>query len=418
MSSTGSHQTKTTTEAESLPAPLPLPPGISSEYVDCTASCGLNWHVLTAGDPGNPLVLFCHGYPEVAYSWRKVLGAIAAGDSGGGSRGYYCVAMDQRGYGRTTTTGVAQEDGRVSFGSADLSEYAFTNLVRDLVCLVYGLGYTTARAIVGHDFGAVSAALAALVRPDVFRASVQLSHPLHRPPEPPLGRGPATTHVDDIQAELARLHPPRKHYKWDNSSPRAAAQWGDPPQGLEAFLRGYFHVKSADWERNAPRPLRKWDAEALAVMPEYYIMRKDRTMPQTVADNMEGEDWTRTERWLPAAELRVYCEEWRRTGFQGALNWYRDGVDAAGQEGPPAVCGPADRGAVRVHQREAGLGQLPAAGRPRELRGPDGGPGGLLQGREADRGRGTLGAAGTAGGCGRGNPGVFEVVVVYLVSVR
>ncbi|QIW94721.1 hypothetical protein AMS68_000239 [Peltaster fructicola] len=289
--------------------PLPLPADITEDYIDCTASCGLNFHVLKAGKKGDPLVLFCHGFPELAYSWRKVLPAIAAS-------GYYCIAMDQRGYGRTT--GWDQKP----YDEVDLTQYTMTNLVRDLVCLTYRLGYEHAACIVGHDFGGVSSAMAALMRPDVFRATVQMSHPHHEPACPQLGDKPVKTKVD-IEAQLAKLSPPRKHYKWYNSGPGAAGDWDNPAQGLEAYLRGYFHLKSADWAKNDPRPLTEWSAQALEVMPEYYIMQKDSTMPETVAREMEGEDYSKTEYWLSKEEIASYCEEWKRTGFQAALNWYR-----------------------------------------------------------------------------------------------
>lgn len=178
------------------------------------------------------------------------------------------------------------------------------------------------QCIIGHDFGGVSSAMAALMRPDIFQSSIQMSHPHHTPASPPFGDQPGKPKLD-IQAELAKLDPPRKHYKWYNSTPQAAPDWDHPPQGLEAYLRGYFHLKSADWERNSPHPLREWSAQELAVMPEYYIMQKDHSMPQSVAENMKGEDAAKTETWLPPSDLRVYCQEWARTGFQGALNWYR-----------------------------------------------------------------------------------------------
>ncbi|KAI0886159.1 alpha/beta-hydrolase [Annulohypoxylon maeteangense] len=289
---------------EALPA-LPLPEGITSDFIDCSSSCGLDFHVLKAGEPGNPLILFCHGFPELAYSWRKILPKIAAA-------GYYCVAPDQRGYGRTLGWPHHQP-----FGEVELNDFTMTNLVRDLVCLVYGLGYTTVSSIIGHDFGAVSSAMAALMRPDMFRSTVQMSHPHHPPPHPTAPK------KIDIQAELAKLDPPRKHYKWYNSSSHAAQDWDNPPQGLEKFLRGYFHLKSADWDKNDPRPLKKWDAKELEVMPEYYIMRDEHSMPGTVFSNMRDEDLSKTERWLSKEDLRVYCDEWARTGFQGALNWYR-----------------------------------------------------------------------------------------------
>ncbi|KAK5002032.1 hypothetical protein LTR28_011910, partial [Elasticomyces elasticus] len=79
--------------------PLPLPSGITSRYIDCTSSAGLTFHILEAGTPESgttrPLVLLCHGFPEIAYSWRHIIPSLA-------SAGYHVVAPDQRGYGRTT----------------------------------------------------------------------------------------------------------------------------------------------------------------------------------------------------------------------------------------------------------------------------------------------------------------------------
>lgn len=289
--------------------PLPLPAGITEDYVDCTSTCGLNFHVLKAGKPGQPLILFCHGYPELAFSWRKVLPAVA-------EAGYYCVAMDQRGYGRTTGW-----DNR-SFHEVDMYQYTVTNLVRDLVCLTYRLGYKEVACIIGHDFGGVSSASSALCRPDIFKSTIQMSHPLHLPPQPTFG-DEVPKPKGDIQADLAKLNPPRKHYKWYNCTPEAASDWYNPPQGLETYLRGYWHLKSADWDKNKPHPLKEWSAEQLAVLPEYYVMQKDDTFPESIAKNMKGEDITKTHSWLSPEDLTVYANEWRRTGFQGALNWYR-----------------------------------------------------------------------------------------------
>ena len=113
---------------------LPLPGGIHEGYIDCTASCGLNFHVLKAGKPGQPLILFCHGYPELAYSWRKVMPSIAA-------QGYFCFAMDQRGYGRTT--GWDQKP----YDEVDISQYTMTNLVRDLAVSYTHLTLPTKRIV-------------------------------------------------------------------------------------------------------------------------------------------------------------------------------------------------------------------------------------------------------------------------------
>jgi pimeloyl-ACP methyl ester carboxylesterase len=95
------------------------------------------------------------------------------------------------------------------------------------------------------------------------------------------------------------------------------------PQGIHAFLRAYFHHKSADWPGNRPFPLAAWRADELAKMPTYYIMDLDRTMPETVAAEMPSAEAIAACRWLPEEELAVYSGEYERTGFQGGLQWYR-----------------------------------------------------------------------------------------------
>ena len=74
---------------------IPLPSTIRSRYVDDIN--GLRMHVLEAGfeTSGRPCMLLLHGFPELAFSWRKVMPALAAA-------GYHVIAPDQRGYGRTT----------------------------------------------------------------------------------------------------------------------------------------------------------------------------------------------------------------------------------------------------------------------------------------------------------------------------
>jgi len=96
-----------------------------------------------------------------------------------------------------------------------------------------------------------------------------------------------------------------------------------PPQGLHAFLRAYYHMKSADWPGNRPHRLAGWTAEALAELPTYYVMDLGRGMAETVAPEMPSAKAIAACAWLPDAALAVYAAEFGRTGFQGALNWYR-----------------------------------------------------------------------------------------------
>lgn len=102
----------------------------------------------------------------------------------------------------------------------------------------------------------------------------------------------------------------------------------NPKQGMHDFLRGYFHLKSAAWKGNDPKPLQKWTATELAKMPYYYVMPLHSSMPEAVALDMANEDpATVNTTWLPDNDLAVYVQEWGRNGFQGGLNWYRVATD-------------------------------------------------------------------------------------------
>jgi len=294
----------------------PLPSGIRSRIV--SAVNGLTMHVLEAGfeTKNRPCVLLLHGFPELAYSWRKVMMPIA-------SAGYYVIAPDQRGYGRTTGW-----DGNYD---GDLDSYRILNLVRDTLGLIWALGYRSVAAVVGHDFGSLVAASCALVRPDVFRSVALMSAPFAGPPPIPtdaaydVPRAGSSTSASgpNLHAELAALRPPRKHYHWYYSTREANENMRSCPQGVHAFLRAYYHYKSADWKENKPFRLESWSAGALAKLPTYYIMELDKGMAETVAPHMPSESEIAACKWLPENELRVYSAEYARNGFQGGLQWYR-----------------------------------------------------------------------------------------------
>ncbi len=288
-----------------------LPPDIRSRFVP--EINGLRMHLLEAGfgDAGRPLVLLLHGFPEIAYSWRKVMLPLAAA-------GFHVVAPDQRGYGRTTGWD-ADYDG-------DLAGFRLLNAVRDALGLVAALGYRSVAAVVGHDFGASVAAWCAVVRPDVFRSVALMSAPFAGPPELPFDTDqtpPQPATGPSIHEALAALPRPRKHYQWYYSTRPANAEMWHCPQGVHAFLRGYFHHKSADWQQNRPFRLESWSAGELAKMPTYYIMDLDRDMAATVAEEMPSPAEIAACRWLTDSELAVYSAEYERNGFQGGLNWYR-----------------------------------------------------------------------------------------------
>ena len=296
-----------------------LPDGVRSRFVQNVN--GLTMHVLEAGfeTAGRPALLLLHGFPELAYSWRHVMAPLAGA-------GYHVIAPDQRGYGRTTGWS-ADYDG-------DLRPFSRLNAVRDALALVSAFGYRTVDAVIGHDFGSPIAAWCAVARPDVFRAVALMSAPFGGTPEWPFGTAndpagaPSPAAPDDIHAALARLPRPRKHYQRYYRTREANPNMWRAPQGVHAFLRAYYHHKSADWAANRPYRLAGWTAEEVAKMPTYYIMDLDMGMAETVALEMPGADEIAANRWLPEPELRVYSEEYERTGFQGGLQWYRSGVVA------------------------------------------------------------------------------------------
>ena len=160
------------------------------------------------------------------------------------------------------------------------------------------------------------------MRPDIFRHAVLMSAPF--------GGAPAIAAPEgDVHADLAVLERPRKHYQWYYATRQAAPDMDQPPQGLHAFLRAYFHMKSADWEANRPYPLTGWTATELAKLPTYYVMDLDQDMPATVSPEMPGEAEIAACEWLPDDALAIYAAEFARTGFQGGLNWYRCGTSPA-----------------------------------------------------------------------------------------
>ncbi|WP_426164208.1 alpha/beta fold hydrolase [Sandarakinorhabdus sp. DWP1-3-1] len=291
---------------EPLSAAL-LPPGVRARHVHNVN--GLSMHVLEAGyeDSGRPMLLLLHGFPELAYSWRHVMPALAAA-------GYHVVAPDQRGFGRTT--------GWPPGYDVDLDPFRMIGLATDALALVDALGRREVAAVVGHDFGSPVAAWCAIARPDVFRAAVLMSAPFPGTP-----RLAATAVPDEIHRQLAALPRPRKHYVGYYATRDADADMHAAPQGLSAFLRAYYHAKSGDWAGNVPFPLAAWTAAELARMPTYYIMDAAAGMAATVAPMMPSPVEIAACQWLTDAELAVYTGEYVRTGFQGGLNWYRATID-------------------------------------------------------------------------------------------
>ena len=310
----GTQQTAATSATEPY-SPAVLSPGIRSRFVNNIN--GLRMHLLEAGFDGKdrPCVLLLHGFPELAYSWRKVMLPIA-------SAGFHVIAPDRRGHGRTSGWDVVYDD--------DLDPFDTLNQVRDMLGLVSAFGYHSVAAVMGHDHGSPIAAWCSVVRPDVFRSVVMMSAPFAGPPTLPYSTADFTQAdvgtdqpVDSIYEELAALKPPRKYYQKYYATREANNNMWHAPQGVHDFLRAYYHMKSADWKQNAPFPLKARTASEWAKLPRYYVMDLDKGMAETVAPEMPSAAAIAACRWLPDDELRVYSAEYGRTGFQGGLEGYR-----------------------------------------------------------------------------------------------
>ncbi|MFF9147307.1 alpha/beta fold hydrolase [Streptomyces sp. NPDC014861] len=248
--------------------------------VDCPAG---RLHLVEQG--AGPLVLLVHGFPESWYSWRRQLPALAAA-------GYRAVAIDVRGYGRSSKPETADA-------------YRILDLVEDNVAVVRALGERTA-VVVGHDWGSNIAAASALLHPEVFRAVGLLSVP-YAPPG-----GPRPTDV------LGRIGGPDQEFyvSYFQEPGRAEAEIEPDVRG---WLAGFYAALSADTmpARGEPDP--------------HFVAHGGRLSDRFPTGALPG--------WLSEGDLDVYAGEFERTGLTGALNRYRnmdrDWEDLAPHHGAP-----------------------------------------------------------------------------------
>lgn len=233
-----------------------------------------------------PLVLLVHGFPESWYSWRRQLPALAAA-------GYRAVALDVRGYGRSSRPAAADA-------------YRMLDLVEDNVAVVRALGEESA-VVVGHDWGSNIAATSALLHPEVFRAVALLSVP-YAPPG-----GPRPTDV------FGRIGGPGQEFyvSYFQEPGRAEAEMEPDVRG---WLAGFYAALSADTMPAAGEP-----------DPHFVAREGGRLRDRFPAGVLPA--------WLSEDDLDVYAGEFERTGMTGALNRYRnmdrDWEDLARYEGAP-----------------------------------------------------------------------------------
>jgi pimeloyl-ACP methyl ester carboxylesterase len=231
------------------------------------ATNGIEMRIVEAGS--GPLVVLCHGFPELSHSWRHQLPALAAA-------GYHAVAPDMRGYG-----GTSRPDA--------IDEYDILHLTGDILGLMDALGEERA-VLVGHDWGAPVVWNLALRAPERVRGVVGMSVPY---------------------------------------TPRSSR----PPTQIwrHVFTENWFYilyfqepgVADADLAHDATTTLRRLMCAVSGRPPAEGLTaltgpRDGRGMVERLPEPQA------LPAWLPQADLDHYAEAFSRTGFTGGLNWYRN----------------------------------------------------------------------------------------------
>jgi pimeloyl-ACP methyl ester carboxylesterase len=229
-------------------------------YVDAN---GVRMHVVEAGE--GPLVVLLHGFPELAYSWRHQLEALA-------EAGFHAVAPDQRGYGGTTAP-------------EPIESYHILALVGDVVGLVRALGEHRC-VVVGHDWGSPVASSLGLFRPDLVRGVGLLSVPY--------------TPRGDVDM-LTAMH--------DSLGPGNYVEFFQEPGVAEAVL-------GADPRTTMRSTLIGSSGDA----PEVFT---GAGVGDGTGLTLVGED-VPLPAWLTERDVDVFAAAFERTGFRGGLNWYRN----------------------------------------------------------------------------------------------
>ena len=160
-------------------------------------------------------------------------------------------------------------------------------MTRDAIGLVYALGYRSVAMVVGHDARYACRLLVRSHPPGYLLSITIMSSPFEGAPSLPFNTAngaplprPAITD-DELDAELAKLNPPRKYYQNYQRTRGANDDMLHAPQGLHAFFRAYYFKKSADFKGNNPHPLKAQTAEEMAQIPHYYVMGRTKAWRKT-----------------------------------------------------------------------------------------------------------------------------------------
>jgi pimeloyl-ACP methyl ester carboxylesterase len=221
---------------------------------------GASFHVIEQGK--GLAILFCHGFPDTAETWRGQMRAVA-------EAGYRAVALDMRGFG-------------ASHAPSEVSLYSALHTVGDLVGVLDALDIPSA-VLVGHDWGADVAQRAMVMRPDRFRAMVSLGIPFQP-------RGEVST-----WDEFRRQGYGERYYAFAMMEPGAEARFEPARKTIPRILY---------WLSASPPPGTEWDP----ANPTRHMLR-----PLLAA--MPG--------WADPGYVQHTIRSFEKTGFHGGLNYYR-----------------------------------------------------------------------------------------------
>jgi pimeloyl-ACP methyl ester carboxylesterase len=224
------------------------------------ATNGISLHVTEQGD--GPAVLFCHGFPDTAYTWRRQMKAIA-------SAGYRTIAPDMRGYGRSSAP-------------ADATLYTPLQTAGDLVGLLDALKIPSA-VLVGHDWGAAHAWNAAMMRPDRFKAVFCLSVPY-------VPRGDIS-----VFEKMRKSGHQNDFYMFEQIRPDADQIWANAAVTIPGILYWASGSAPANKRWSPMDPARSLHRPAPGALPS----------------------------WAESDYVNHNIAEFQRTGFHGGLNYYR-----------------------------------------------------------------------------------------------
>ncbi len=230
---------------------------------------GIDMAVYEAGPKDGLPVVLCHGFPELAYSWRHQLPALVAA-------GYRVIAPDQRGYGLTTRPEKTED-------------YDMAHLTGDLAGMLDAIGLSDA-IFVGHDWGGLVVWQMPIYQPKRVRGVIGVNTPfLARPPI-------------------------------------------DPIMGLRA-LRGennyvvFFQkpgIADAVLARDVGKTFRFFMRKNLVKASEFALLPPELKNFELVQAIEADETGFRGELLLTPEELAVFVDTYSRTGFTGGINWYRN----------------------------------------------------------------------------------------------